>query len=398
MRSFKIAIFGNINNYPLLLALGLRGNGHDVRLFVNRKELLHRPEGLYPGWRSAYPSWIYDCSFLTDVDIARKTSSFMNVASLLNDGYDFVVLNDTGPAFASVIKCPYAAVLTGSDLSYYADFKTISIRSQSWSFEFRRSPIGRGDTNDFTDLIARQRDGILGAELICYPEKGLIPSGDELLHEIGVRDQDRMMLYFSNTLDLEPQPFVGHDFAILSGSRVVFREDRNPGLSAIDFKGTDLLLEAFAAYCHLGGKGTLKLVKKGPDVECAVDLIHELKIDRKVVWLDEMSLSNFHREMSKAALVCDQFGTSFPGMVTADAMALGKPVVANFRKCVFSNVFAKEMPGFDATTSEQICNHFIELERNKVARWEVGKASREFAERFLSPKVVAAKFLKKLAY
>jgi hypothetical protein len=57
-----IDIFGNTNNYPLLMAQGTRLPGHNVRLVLNRKDLLHRPEARYPDWVNACPDWIGDYS------------------------------------------------------------------------------------------------------------------------------------------------------------------------------------------------------------------------------------------------------------------------------------------------------------------------------------------------
>lgn len=48
MSKLSIAIFGNTNNYPLLLAEGLRSLGLKVRIVLNRKKLLHRPGVGYP--------------------------------------------------------------------------------------------------------------------------------------------------------------------------------------------------------------------------------------------------------------------------------------------------------------------------------------------------------------
>ncbi len=73
VHKLSIAIFGNINIYPLLLAQGLRLLGHNVRLVINRKEQLHRPEARYPDWADNYPDWVVDCSNLTDEDIAFET-------------------------------------------------------------------------------------------------------------------------------------------------------------------------------------------------------------------------------------------------------------------------------------------------------------------------------------
>jgi len=162
-KKYNIALFGNTNNYPLLLAESFTQLGHDVQFFINRKELLHRPESKYPDWSKHYPSWIHDCSFLSDEDIAYEIPSLDNVVNQLsNQNFDLVVLNDIGLALAGFLRCPYVAFLTGSDLSYYADYGMLDKLTAKWDPEFKRSISGRRNIYRFADLVTRQRDGILG--------------------------------------------------------------------------------------------------------------------------------------------------------------------------------------------------------------------------------------------
>jgi hypothetical protein len=399
MKKLSIAIFGNTNNYPLLLAQGLQLLGHNVRLVLNRKERLHRPEARYPEWAGVYPDWIVDCSNLSDEDIAFETPAMDQVILHLTHNVDFVILNDVGPALASYLRTPHAVVLTGSDLAYYANFDSLEMRTSMWDPEFKRSLQGRRYLRRMADLVARQRDGILGAEVVCYGQRGLVPSGDQLLDGIGVNDERRLMLHFSNTIDLQAKlPAANDKLTILCGSRIVFRPEHNPAMSAMDFKGTDVLLQGFALYCNQGGNGELRLPRKGQDLEAAIDLIAQLDIADRVRWLDEMSLKQFYQEMIAADLICDQFGTSYPGMVTTDAYALGRPVMANFRNEVFGLRFPEPLPGFDATTSEQIADHLMMIEKNRYVLADMGRMSCAYANAYLSPESLAKQFLSKCGY
>ncbi len=359
-RQLSIAIFGNINNYPLLLAQGLKDLGHRVRLLINRKEILHRPEARYPDWSNAYPDWIVDCSGITEEDIAFETPAINKVVRYLTRKVDLVILNDVGPAFSGYLNVPYAVVLTGSDLTYYANYDSLNMRTSMWAPEFKRSPKGRHYLLRFSDFVSRQRDGILAADLVCYGQRGMIPSGDRLLDEIGVGDRQRLMLHFANTIDLKSQPAPKNErLTLLCGSRIVYRADQHPYLSATDFKGTDVLLKGFAQYIKAGGNGVLRLFRKAFDLEYAISLIAELNIESHIEWLDEMPLFRFYKEMAAADLICDQFGTSFPGMVTMDAYALGRPVIANLRNEIFEQCLPESLPGYDAITSEHICEHLV---------------------------------------
>lgn len=397
MKQLSIAIFGNTNNYPLLLAQGLRLLGHDVRLVLNRKELLHRPEARYPEWAVAYPEWVVDCSNLSDNDIAFETPAIDQVIHRLTNKIDLVILNDVGPALASYLRLPYAVVLTGSDLAYHANFDSLEMRTSMWDPEFKRSSEGRRYLRRMADFVARQRDGILGAEVVCYGQRGLVPSGDRILDGIGVSDARRFMLHFSNTIDLKAQPLAKNDtLIILCGSRVVYRPIHNPALSAMDFKGTDVLLKGFMLYCQRGGKGELRLPRKGQDLQAAVDLIAELAIKERVRWLDEMPLVQFYDEMVAADVVCDQFGSSYPGMVATDAYALGRPVMAKLRADIFGQRFPEPLPGFNAETPEQIADHLMTMEKDRNVLADMGCKSRAYAEAYLSPPSMAKQFLEKV--
>lgn len=397
VKKLSIAIFGNTNNYPLLMAQGLRLLGHNVRLVLNRKDLLHRPESRYPDWADNYPDWVVDCSNLTDEDIAFETPAIDQAVHQLTHNVDLVILNDVGPALASYLRTPHAVVLTGSDLAYYANFDSLVMRTCMWDPEFKRSLQGRRYLRRMADFVARQRDGILSAEVVCYGQRGMVPSGDGMLDSIGVSDARRLMLHLSNTIDLQAQPAARNNkLTILCGSRIVYRPEHNPALTAVDFKGTDVLLKGFALYCQRGGNGELRLPRKGQDLQGAIDLISELAITERIHWLDEMSLTQFYEEMIAADLVCDQFGSSFPGMVTTDAYALGRPVMAKLRPEIFSQRFPEALPGFHAETPEQIADYLMMMEKNRDVLIGMGRKSRAYAEAYLSPESMAKQLLEKL--
>jgi hypothetical protein len=388
----SIVLFGNTNNYQYLLAEGFRALGHDVRLILNRKELLHRPESLNPSWIDRYPDWVTDCSDLTEFDIAYNSYGIEDTITRLTSEADFAVLNDIGPALASFLRCPYAAVLTGSDLTYYADFRSLDLRTATWDPAFRRTPQARHLVAKLTGLVARQRDGILMSSLVSYGAKGLIPEGDALLESIGVTDSQRAMIYLSDTLTRSEHPMPNNgELRIFCGSRVVWKQNAAKSYSAIDLKGTDVLIDGFALYCDGGGRGTLHLPKKGSDMPDAMARIDELRITSRVQWYDDMPLSRFEAELISADLICDQFGSSFPGLVTTHAYALGRPVLANFRR----GVMPFDLPGLNAETATDVRDALFFAERNRAELARLGRDSRRYAENHLSPKVMARSILKR---
>lgn len=387
----SIFIFGNTNNYPYLLAEGFRALGHNVRLVINKKELLHRPESLNPEWSTGYPEWISDYSNLTEFDFAYESYAVEEMMSHLAVQADFAVLNDIGPALASYLRCPYASVLTGSDLTYYADFRSVELRTAAWDSGFRRSAYARRLTRKFIDMVVRQRDGILMSHVVSYGARGLSPDGDVLLDTIGVTDTQRMMIHLSDVLRISQHPMPkNRELKIFCGSRVVWKQNSAQSYVAMDMKGTDVLIDGFALYCNQGGMGTLCLPRKGSDLDDAVARIAEWGIESRVTWYENMTLQQFEQELISSDLVCDQFGSSFPGMVTTHAYALGRPVMANFRR----EVMPFDLPGLHVVKPDDVCDALIFTEKNRSELIKLGKESRLFAERHLSPKTMAKNLLK----
>jgi glycosyltransferase involved in cell wall biosynthesis len=329
---------------------------------------------------------------LTEFDFAYESYGVEEMMSNLANQADFAVLNDIGPALASYLRCPYASVLTGSDLTYYADFRSVELRTAAWDPGFRRSAYARRLMRQFIDMAARQRDGILMSHVVCYAERGLIPEADVSLDTIGVTDKQRLMIHLSDVLRISQHPMPGNrELKIFCGSRVVWKQNAAQSYSAQDMKGTDILIDGFALYCRQGGMGTLWLPRKGSDLEDAVLRIAKLGIESRVTWYENMSLQQFEQQLISADLVCDQFGSSFPGMVTTQAYALGRPVMANFRR----EVMPFDLPGLHVVTPEDVCDALIFAEKNRFKIKKLGEESRCYAERHLSPKTMATNLLKR---
>jgi hypothetical protein len=398
--SWRIIIFGNTNNYPLLLAEGLRTLGHQVRLCVNRPDVRHRPEAKYPAWKGCYPEWVIDCPEFTDEAIAERLPCVQERMALLSADADLVILNDIGPALACHFPQPKAVMLTGSDLTFHASYRSLDWRTSMWDLEYKRTAEGRASVARYASLVTAQRDGILSAESVNFAHRGLIPEGDELLDSIGVSDRRRLFMMMSDTSRLESValPPLGGRLKILCGARIDWLPGSDGNRSAQDLKGTQVLLEGFARYCRGGGRAQLRLIRKGHDVAAAEALIHELGADEHVAWIgDELSLAAYHGQVHDAHLVVDQLAQSFPGMVTTDAYALGRPVMANFRNEVFSKHLARPLPGLQAASAAEVADQLGRIDYNRMLLASAGAEARRFAEDFLSPEVVAAELIARLS-
>jgi glycosyltransferase involved in cell wall biosynthesis len=225
----------------------------------------------------------------------------------------------------------------------------------------------------------------------------MIPEGDALLRSIGVQNAQRFFVYMADTH--RPQAgraSVNDRLRVLNSARLNWGAVLPLGFSSQDNKGTDTLLRGFAQFIQQDGNAELRLVRKGLRVKETEELIRSLKIDDFVVWLEEMSLAEYYDELDRADVVCDQLGTSFPGMAGLDAMVTSKPVLANFRLDVLQKHFPAPWPVLHATTAEDVCRHLRELGRSASRRQEVGDAARTFAMKYLSPEINAKMCLERL--
>ena len=134
----RISVFGNTNNYPYRLALALRELGHDVFLIVNDTYHLHRPESVAPELKDNYPGWILDFSDLTQDDFVGPSARIVPLLGELESSGG-LILNHLGPSLLGYIGNPAIAFLTGSDLDYFANFASLSVRSETWSDEYRQT-------------------------------------------------------------------------------------------------------------------------------------------------------------------------------------------------------------------------------------------------------------------
>ena len=396
--SKRICVLGNMNNYPLLLAEGLRAIGVDAHLYVLRSDRLHRPESKYPDLSGNYPNWIVDCSHMSFDDVVWETPVYMDVLSRIRgQNFDFIVANDYGIGLTDAIGRPSAVLLTGSDLSYFGDFASIIVRRASWDPNFARSYRGRIEIRRFTDFIARQRSGLLGAEVLGHPPRGVIPEGDEVIDAVGVADERRQWIGMADTLSLVPSELPATErLRIFNGTRLQWIPTLETNGSSLDLKGTDILLHGFAQYIQSGGSGELILVRKGHDVDAAADLVRTLGISDHVTWLGELSLADYVRAVQDSHIVCEHLGGGVPGMVLRDGLAQGRPVLGNLRNDVFEHLLPEPIPGLDARTPEDVATQLLAADRDRDALRALARRGRAFAEAYLSPQEHARRLMERM--
>ena len=84
----------------------------------------------------------------------------------------------------------------------------------------------------------------------------------------------------------------------------------------------------------------------------------------------------------------DQLNSETPGVLSAEAMALGKPVICEYAEHKLAS-FARPCPVV-AATPETLDARLLELAANAGRRRELAEAGREYAARVHDPGVAAA--------
>lgn len=391
----KIGFLGNTNNYPFMLARAFRRLGHDVVFIVTRLEALHRPEFRYADIGYPYPDWVREIVFSTEAAYVTRSPARVEAVKTLRD-CDFVVLNDLGVSLAQSIDRPYLAMLTGSDLSFYCDPASEPRVLASMT---TRNPLKRlfGKWL-WRQILNRQRAAVRRAPLIFHFDRGLVPESDRLLDGLGVSDGQRLFFLMAEIVELQLAPFPQNDqLRLFCATRFTWKTPMLPGDSPLDFKGTDVMVRGMGLFWRKHRIETdINLVRKGRHVAETVSLVDAEGLSGQVTWHAEMSQAEVWRQYALADLVFDQFGEGLVAMAGLEAMAAGRPVIANGRPEIMEPLLGEPSPICQAKTPEEVCRELERLVGDSALRQELGLKSREWVKRHFNPERAAIQVLERL--
>lgn len=390
----KIGFYGNANNYPFMLARAMQRLGHEVVFVVASPETLNRPEHRYPDISVPYPPWI--------VDASHRFRWHCLVPGLGRDGVfthlnacDAVILNEEGPALARHLKVPYGVLLTGSDIAVFADptlaktLKPQAFDHPRWARELSRRFLPTSFI--LRKLVLPQRAGIESSRFVAFLPKGLVPTIDLLLTDIGVRPSQRAELLFTDC-ELAPyvHPPVNTVVRIFSATRMTWLAQPGTDLTPLDLKGSDVMLRGLAMFLsRMQAPLDIHLVKKGRHLKETMTLAAELGLARQITWHEEMSQKDVLQQFQLADIVLEQFGSSAVGIAGLDAMATGRPLIANGRPEILERVTSHSSPILQATSPEEICAHLQRIVPAADLRIAIGRASRAYVQEFFSSETAA---------
>ena len=391
----KIGFACNTNNFPFMLARAFQRLGHDVVFVVTRREPLHRPEFRYADIGYPYPDWLREILFLTEAAYVTPTRERAETVKVLKD-CDFVVLNDLGISLAQSVGRPYLALLVGSDLSFYCDPAS---KHRVLSSMTTRNPLKRLYGRWlWRQMLKHQRAAVRKAPLVFHFARGMIPESDVLLDDLGVSDQRRLFFLMAEIDDLSLTPFpMNNRLRTFCATRLTWKTPLLAGDSALDFKGSDVMVRGMGLFWREHRiEMDINLVRKGRHVAETEALVAAEGLSGQVTWHEEMTQAEVWRQYTLADLVFEQFGEGLVTMAGLEAMAVGRPVIANGRPDIMEPLLGEPSPICQAKSPEEVCRELERLSSDPGLRLELGRKSREWVERHFTPERAALQILERL--
>jgi glycosyltransferase involved in cell wall biosynthesis len=400
----RIAFYGNIANNFYQIAKELRTQLQvDAHLFIDAYDPIGmRPENDSPTIKSCYPDWIHEGHYMN-----RKTILFPWTSKLIKElgQYDAVVVSYLGPMFAPFIKRPIVFLATGSDLTVFPfpkEFlflapalksKISSMIKGFWQRHgIRRvSEIWAPPFPPFQAAIKKLRVNPIRISTAYLP---LAIDGDKFKLDENVRtNQDGNIQRIVSSCD----------FMVFHPSRLMLQD--YPQLKASgQWKRNDLLFRGFAKFIERSGTQRSFLVMpdrtQSNDLAIGKRVIHEMGLDRHVLWIKPPSPEGFTRDelilfYSLADVVASDFGIGWFGSVVLEALAISRPVINSIDESVMKQLYPWH-PILSANTAEEICDHLMRLYTDPEYKREVGRKGRQWMEEFHSGMKVSTIYVKKL--
>lgn len=374
--NIKIALIGNMNNNHFGIKRYLEGEGFqcDLYLFDNLPEHflpindtweIDKHQGSIKKLNRGIPFFDF---FKKKIDVDFKK-------------YDICIGTGLTPYYfyrfglKLDIFIPY-----GSDL-YELPFK------KKWSFESLKSFAKSLHHNFF--IYKYQKEGILAtSNIFTINHIKIIQDALLKLNRTTLPLSTPMVFIekppssidFSSYLDLKKMN--SFDFKIISHSRQLWGDSRG-----LDSKGNDKLIKGFSLFAKNNKKACLVLFEYGPSLEKSKQLINDLNISDKVIWVKKMPRKLIYSLLNEFAdMGADQFDTGYFGSTTYELMAHGLPVLNYLNSTAeeFEKNIKRPLPPLlNVNSFEEICDAMHKVFSNDEFRSRLGKQARDYFEKHL---------------
>jgi len=404
----KIVVVGNVNNSNHILARAFSRLGHDVLHFLDKDIALDEPRNRYDDATSTKSGGVevIHLGYVDIIDNLRGGRAKRKLNYAIGNA-DLTVLNGLSAAILGVQPSRYIFHLTGSDLFFIEDWRRLGTPFSGRDLlPLRRAVVrqilGRLQYLSLAKRVARrQRTLISNADVVVCAPPGAVPGADSILNNCKLRGF-RFGAFWSdaNLIPLSrasPPPIKAETQAVLSVlnvGRLSWKTHAGLVKSSLDIKGTEILLSGFAqALMKSPRPMRLTLFRKGPDIEATMSLVEQLDLAAHILWLEEVTQAEILALMVSHDLIVDNLGPGSPGLTTADALALGVPVMSNMAGRQGPGDRLGTAPVLHARSVDDVAHWLLKLSGNPEELNSLGEAGRRFAMTELSPDRQAVELL-----
>lgn len=365
----KVALLNNMNNNFFTLARYLRDQGIDAHIFqIDALDKHFRPEcDTFDDLNQC--NYIHNVTEITfreffKLPIAFKTKKKLNQLKKTLANFDIVVACGS-LAILEKFKIHYDIFVPyGGDL-YQAPFMFEYCQKKHFPYSWLMNT-----------YIKYQRRGIARARaIIAYA------SLDGHFYDALTRLNEKWIDWSIPTVYPVPDISSGkwnyldnHDFVLFSHSRQCWK-------TAMDYKGNDKAIRAFARFIKNQTKferPVLVLFEYGPDVQASKELINELGIGESVVWMPTMERKYIYEGIKRASIVFDFFHDEVVtfGGVTFEAFCHAKPVMGNTK--LKNSTRQYDIPLVQAYSSDDIYEVLVDYSINPDKYVQQGHLSKQW--------------------
>lgn len=202
--------------------------------------------------------------------------------------------------------------------------------------------------------------------------------------------------------EVDPDPRVveslRHDLCSRLGSDLLVvhppRQHWEPSQRRPDWeKGNDIFIRGFADFIkRTGAKAGCVMIAWGQSVQASQDLLRELGIGDRVIWLPIQPGRKLGELMMACDLVADQFWLGAFGSLTPKAMRLSRPVLLNLNEERHQWCFPELPPVLNCRTPADVSVHLSRCWKDRAGMRLRGAAGAEWYGRYHSNDVIAGCF------
>ena len=174
------------------------------------------------------------------------------------------------------------------------------------------------------------------------------------------------------------------DFIVFAPARQHWRTWRDDSWD----KGNDLLIRGFAKLVKTDApKALLIMVEAGKTLEESKELIADLGITERVMWIPVQPHRPFIRYMMASDVVCDQFNNGSFGGIPPKAMMCKKPVMTNIEVPMHDWCFPELPPFLYAAETDEIYDQLRKVYLDPEYRQDVGQEGYDWYYKYYSNEV-----------